>query len=177
MTTPGPLTRFTSNANTNSQLEALKFNYQGQLDPGKGLALRTWRKKSTPFSSKLARAEEMDPSQILFTRLKVSQISLYQASPAKQPNQTQPNPTKASWGQHRVLSAGDLFCHFHLFGRELSPATWVTHILGHTHGSGTGGHRSLCTHPYLGLAAASGTHQHRCRSILQPTTGLQRACR
>lgn len=83
---PGPLTCFTSNANTNSQLEALKFNYRGQLDPGEGLTLRIRRKRNTPFSSKLSGTEEMDSSQILFICLKVSQILLYQAWLAKQPN-------------------------------------------------------------------------------------------
>lgn len=36
---------FTSNSTTNSQPEALKFNYQGELDVGKGLTLRIWRRE------------------------------------------------------------------------------------------------------------------------------------
>lgn len=58
------------------KLEALKCNCQGQLDQGEGLTLRTWRKKPTPFSSKLSSTEEMDSGQILFICLKVSQILL-----------------------------------------------------------------------------------------------------
>lgn len=46
MTMPGLLTRFISNANTNSQLETLKFNYQGQQDLGEGLNLRTRTEKA-----------------------------------------------------------------------------------------------------------------------------------
>lgn len=53
---------FTSNTNTNSQPEAGKFNYQGQLDLSKGLTLRVWRREQC----KLFGAEEMDSSQGLF---------------------------------------------------------------------------------------------------------------
>lgn len=170
---PGPLTCFTSNANTNSQLEALKFNYRGQLDPGEGLTLRIRRKRNTPFSSKLSGTKEMDSSQILFIRLKVSQILLCQAWLAKQPNSgLQP-------AVHTLGAAPDPQCLTisMLFWRELSPATWLTHILGVIHGSGTGGHRHLATRPDPGLAATARTHQHHGWSILQPTTGLQQACR
>lgn len=125
---------FTSNANTSSEPEALKFNYQGQLDWGKGLTLRIRRREHC----KLSGAEEMDSSQVLFICLKVSQTLLCQAWLA---TQLKPGlqPAGHSPGDSLVLNSRDLLCHLRDFGREPRLAIWVTHILGVTHGSGTGG--------------------------------------
>lgn len=85
---------FTSNTNTNSQPEALKFNCQGQLDSGKGLTLRIWRREHC----KLSGAEEKDTSQGFFMHLKVSQTLLCQAWPAW-PTKPGLQPTGHPWGQ------------------------------------------------------------------------------
>lgn len=138
---------FTSNTNTNSQPEAEKFNYQGQLDLGKGLTLRVWRREHC----KLSGAEEMDSGQGLFVCLKVSQALLCQAWPATQPK---PGLQDIPWGQPGLTSR-DLLCHPRGFGREPCPAIWGTHISGVTGAGGTGGHRYLSTHLGSGLAATA----------------------
>lgn len=169
---PGLLTCFTSNTDINSQLEALKFNYQGQLDPGEGLTPKMRRKKTPPFSNNLSSAEEMDSSYI-FIGLKVSQILLCQAWRAKQPSPGSQPAVHTLRGSPGCSVRRTCFAVSMLLGRDPTPATWVTHILGVTRSRGTGGHGYLGTQPGSGLAGTAGTYPHCCWSILQPTAGIK----
>lgn len=153
---------FTSNTNTNSQPEAEKFNYQGQLDLGKGLTLRVWRREHC----KLSGAEEMDSGQGLFMCLKVSQALFCQAWPATQPK---PGLQDIPWGQPGLTSR-DLLCHPRGFGREPCPAIWGTHISG-SHVAV--GQEDTDTWAHT-LAQGWLLLLHHCWSLPQPRTRQQR---
>lgn len=84
----------------------------------------------------------MDSSQVLFIYLKVSQILVYETWPAKQPNPGLQPAGHTLGDSTRSSMQGTCFATSMLSGRERNPATWVTHILGGTHGNGTGGHTS-----------------------------------
>lgn len=121
----GALTHLTSNTDTSSQLEALRLNLQGQLDPSEGLT-------EQPFRCKLASTGKRTPAMYYlytFGSLRFPSISLGWPST---------NSRLAACGPHlqeqnQLLHLRNLLCHLHACWEAAESCRMGdTHFRGHT---------------------------------------------